>query len=149
MKSAFVLTILSFLIAPTSSGQYQLLTRGQSSAFDSAVAIRIDRYRLEGIKLKLADTLIHKLTFESLSRERERWIQDSTIRAQALVIHAITANLIGKDSTISEVNRNYNLLYRKSIEAIPRKWFEDPWKVAPAAFCLGIVIETILIAIFH
>lgn len=56
-----LITALLLLIVQISDAQYSLMTKGQLCPFDSAVAIRLDIYRLETRKLNLGDTLINNL----------------------------------------------------------------------------------------
>lgn len=147
MRNAFILTILSCLTVLTSSGQYKLLLKGQPSPFDTAVAIHIDRYRVETHKLRLADTLIRELIFENTSRLHERQMNDSLSVARMFVMRELTQSNIRKDVTIATLNTNYNKLFHEA--TLPKRWYEDPWKVGPAGFCLGVVLTTILVTAFH
>ncbi len=63
MKKLVPIIALSLLIGRTFnvSAQYSMMTRGQLCPFDSAVAIHIDTYRLETMKLSLADSMIFNL----------------------------------------------------------------------------------------
>lgn len=147
MKLAFILTILSCLTALTSSGQYKLLLHGDPSPFDTGVVITINRYRLETRKLRLADTLIHQMIFENNSRIRERALEDSIKVHQVLMMRTLAQGSKDKDETIKTLNTNYNSLFHQA--TIPKRWYEDPWKVGPAGFCAGVVITTILVNTFR
>lgn len=89
------------LIAPSCNAQYQKLLRGQPSPFDTAVAVRIDRYRVEGLKIKLADHLIDSLLLEIKGLHREVFLGDSAARIQTLQVHLLTTATIRKDSVIT------------------------------------------------
>lgn len=66
----FVITIVILLLNVLSSNaQYALMTLGERNPFDSAVAIRLDTYRLETRKLELADELIGNLTRQVAQNE--------------------------------------------------------------------------------
>src|SRR5688500_14284283 len=107
LKKVFAISTFLIALAIEAQGQYRLVTRGEPSPFDSAVLIRIDRYRAESLKFELADKLIDSLNFElrlmttSLSR-RDTAIanlieritrQGKTIDRQQIVIADLNYNI--------------------------------------------------------
>src|SRR5688572_19750416 len=61
LKNVFAILILAFGLNSEAFPQYEKLLKGQPTTFDTAVAVRIDRYRQEGNKLKLGEQLVDSL----------------------------------------------------------------------------------------
>lgn len=107
-KSVFTLLLLT--TALTSEGQYFKLLKGQSSPFDTAVAIQINRYRLETVKLKLADRLVDSLISEIKSLHRETSLDDSLHLANARTILILSKGNERKDSVNHVLQNNINAM---------------------------------------
>ncbi len=118
------------------SAQYKKLTFGQKSPFDTAVAVRIDRYRLETQKFKLADKLIDSLSWEVKSLYREVSISDSINDRSDVQIYFLQKSNQRKDSINAVVNKNFKQL----LEIANKK---EPWykKYEGVAVVTVVVIE--------
>jgi len=122
LKSVFV--TLLFLIALTSDAQYVKLTRGQPNPFDTAVAVRIDRYRAEGLKFKLADSLIDSLILEIKMLHTEVKLADNLAAMDRITVATLTKSIERKDSVnrvvTTEFNRLFGLIEEEKI------WYKRP-----------------------
>lgn len=126
---------LIFLIALSSeaSGQYTFLRRGQASPYDSGVVVRIDRYRAEGLKLKLADRLIDSLKVELFKGYRSNDRKDSLNRSLTFANAVLKDSGERKDKTIDDLNKNFD----KAISILQPKGF---WNRKEFIFGGGIVL---------
>lgn len=118
------------------NAQYKKLTFGQPSPFDTAVAVRIDRYRLETKKFKLADKLIDSLSWEVKSLYREVSIADSINERSDMQIYFLQKSNLRKDSIINDVNKNFKQLFEIANKKEP--WYQ---KYAGVAVVTVVVIE--------
>jgi len=105
-----------------------LLTKGARSPYDSAVAIRLDRYREETFKLNFGDMLIDSLARELSLVRAIREDQSNVVASQTYIIQANADALLECQSTTADLKTNYNDLYRLATEG--DKWFNDGnfWK---------------------
>jgi hypothetical protein len=137
------LIALLCLIAQISSAQYQKVTRGQTVKFDTAVAIRIDVYRLESQKMKIGRVLIDSLASAQRSLAREIELTDSLNALYIAENRALQKTLISKDSVNRLVYQNSletQKIAIKCLENKPVKWGQDPktWGL------IGVVVASIL-----
>lgn len=116
----------------SAQAQYQKLLRGQPSPFDTGVVVRIDRYRVEGMKLKMADKLVDSLTSEIKGLHREIIFGDSASRLITLQNTILTKQVVRKDSTIDVVRKDFNDLYKTT----SKKWYEKPEGIGIAAIII-------------
>lgn len=121
------IVVLTCLIAQTSNAQYRLLKKGEPNPFDSAVAVRIDRYRLETKKLNLADQLVDSLKselFKSLESNARRDTALHTMRSQIVNLSAASTR---KDQVIDDLNGNIKamvaVLPKKNLFSRNEVWF--------------------------
>ncbi len=126
LKSFIV--ILMCLTALTTNGQYKLLKHNEPNPFDSAVAIRIDRYRLETRKLNLCDQLIDSLTNEIRAHMKVRKQMDSVAAIQQGQITALTNSNARIRGVVNDLNTKFDELFvetRKQNKLLrsPYFWF--------------------------
>src|SRR5688572_25735081 len=91
LKNVFAILILvhvltSEVTAQAVHPQYRLLVKGQPSPFDSAVAVRLDRYREETKKLAIGQQLVDSLTEEVFGLLRENSLHVSSYKASYATI---------------------------------------------------------------
>ncbi len=138
-----ILLICVVLISEASAqSPYKFLLKTQPSPYDSGVVIEIHQYRLEGKKLKFASELIDSMNHEILSRLTERSLNDSISHAQNVIILTQAKGMIEKDVTIKALNDNYMKLFTEATKPTP--WYMDPWKVGPAAFVAGVIVNSLI-----
>lgn len=110
-----------FTIALNSEAQYKLLTRGQPSPYDTAVAVEIHRFRLEGQKLKVGSALIDSLNRELFFMQGQLVFAARIRDIDSLQIESLERSSARKDSL--------NQVLVKSINAIPtadpKFWTKD------------------------
>jgi hypothetical protein len=116
--------ILIFQIVPISkaSAQYRKLLRGEKSPFDTAVAVRIDRYRLETKKFKLFKQLEDSLSIEINSLEKEVILSDSINAESQKQITILEKANARKDSVNHILNKNFNAAIQQSL----KPWYKKP-----------------------
>lgn len=131
-----ILILLAVLISNTVDAQYQKLLRGQPSPFDTGVVIRIDRYRAEGLKLKLYPVLVDSLNLEIGSLHKEIILGDSVNRLLIFQNHVLAKSVDRKDSVNHILNKNFNTLYNQT---------EKPWWKKPEG--IGIIVIGLLEAL--
>jgi hypothetical protein len=117
-----ILVILFTLFCLTCNGQYQKILRGQPSPYDTGVVIRIDRYRSEGLKLKLYPVLVDSLNLEIGSLHKEIVLGDSVNRLLIFQNHILAKSVDRKDSVNHILNQNFNTLYNQST----KPWWKKP-----------------------
>lgn len=109
MKNLMVSIVLLLLIVQSSNAQYSLITKGQLCPFDSAVAVRLDVYRLETRKLNLGDTIINNLKEQlAISAQSVDALNTQlTLRGEMLKIK--DQQIADKDGTIELLTKNFYL----------------------------------------
>ena len=104
---------LGFVLTSEATAQqenlYRLLIKGQPSPFDSAVAVRLDRYREETKKLALGQQLVDSLTEEVFGLYRENALHVSAYKSTYFTIDQLVQANERKDS----VNRQLKTYFRK------------------------------------
>ena len=122
MKNLMLITVLLLLSVQTSKAQYSLMTKGQLCPFDTAVAVRIDTYRLETRKLNLGDTIINNLKSQlALSAEKVASLNSQlSFRNEMLKI---------KDQQIADKDKTIELLTISFYIKPEESWFKRNQKV--------------------
>ncbi len=114
--------VLLLLSAQTSKAQYSLMTKGQLCPFDTAVAIRIDTYRLETRKLNLGDTIINNL-------KQQLALNTKTIQELDTQIYLRNEMLKIKDQQIADKDKTIELLAISFYIKPEESWFKRNQKV--------------------
>lgn len=112
-----LITALLVLIVQISDAQYSLMTKGQLCPFDSAVAVRLDVYRLETRKLNLGDTIINNL-------KQQLALNTKTIQELDTQIYLRNEMLLIKDKQISDKDRTIELLSTNFYIRPKDTWFK-------------------------
>lgn len=112
-----LITALLLLIVQISDAQYSLMTKGQLCPFDSAVAVRLDVYRLETSKLNLGDTIINNL-------KQQLALNTKTIQELNTQIYLRNEMLLIKDKQISDKDRTIELLSTNFYIKPKDTWFK-------------------------
>lgn len=112
-----LITALLLLIVQISDAQYSLMTKGQLCPFDSAVAVRLDVYRLETKKLNLGDTIINNL-------KQQLALNTKTIQELNTQIYLRNEMLLIKDKQISDKDRTIELLSTNFYIKPKDTWFK-------------------------
>lgn len=112
-----LITALLLLIVQISDAQYSLMTKGQLCPFDSAVAVRLDAYRLETKKLNLGDTVINNL-------KQQLALNTKTIQELNTQIYLRNEMLLIKDKQISDKDRTIELLSTNFYIKPKDTWFK-------------------------
>lgn len=112
-----LITALLLLIVQISDAQYSLMTKGQLCPFDSAVAVRLDVYRLETRKLNLGDTIINNL-------KQQLALNTKTIQELDTQIYLRNEMLLIKDKQISDKDRTIELLSTNFYIRPKDTWFK-------------------------
>lgn len=112
-----LITVLLLLIVQISDAQYSLMTKGQLCPFDSAVAVRLDVYRLETKKLNLGDTIINNL-------KQQLALNTKTIQELDTQIYLRNEMLLIKDKQISDKDRTIELLSTNFYIRPKDTWFK-------------------------
>lgn len=112
-----LITALLLLIVQISDAQYSLMTKGQLCPFDSAVAVRLDVYRLETRKLNLGDTIINNL-------KQQLALSTKTIQELDNQIYLRNEMLLIKDKQISDKDRTIELLSTNFYIKPKDTWFK-------------------------
>ena len=112
-----LITALLLLIVQISDAQYSLMTKGQLCPFDSAVAVRLDIYRLETRKLNLGDTIINNL-------KQQLALNAKTIQELDTQIYLRNEMLLIKDKQISDKDRTIELLSTNFYIKPKDTWFK-------------------------
>lgn len=138
-----MILILGFVLTSEASAQtdlYRLLIKGQPSPFDSAVAVRLDRYREETKKLALGQQLVDSLSEEVIGLLRENSLHVSAYKSQYYTISELVIANERKDS----VNRQLKTYFKK-LDTLT----EDQKKFQKGAtYVLGAVIVLEIIKLF-
>lgn len=119
--------MLLLLNVQNSSAQYTRLFKGQPSPYDTAVAIRIDIYRIETKKLKYGKTLIDSLSLNIESVNKELHLSDSLVTIQHRELKRLSSVLHGKDSinqNLFKLNTVSTSIAKKALEK--KDWHKDP-----------------------
>lgn len=135
-----------FLTVPVFNvfSQYKLLTRGQPSPYDSAVAVRLDQYRKETQKIDLGERLIDSLKAELaamrifvIHKDSLTFIDRATILQQARTIDR-------QQITIDDLNFNIQRVAKLGVastgKTILGKLFRKPEFWFGAGLITGIII---------
>ena len=125
----------------SSEAQYTKIIKGQVSPYDTAVAIRIDVYRLETKKLKYGNALIDSLTanMESISKELE--LANQLISTQVKERIRMTKVIHGKDSInqqLFKLNMACNVVATKALRK--KDWHRDH-----KTWVMGVLIILLII----
>ena len=112
-----LITALLLLIVQISDAQYSLMTKGQLCPFDSAVAVRLDVYRLETRKLNLGDTIINNL-------KQQLALNTKTIQELDTQVYLRNEMLLIKDKQISDKDRTIELLSTNFYIKPKDTWFK-------------------------
>jgi hypothetical protein len=112
-----LITVLLLLIVQISDAQYSLMTKGQLCPFDSAVAVRLDVYRLETRKLNLGDTIINNL-------KQQLALNTKTIQELNTQIYLRDEMLLIKDKQIADKDRTIELLSTNFYIKPKDTWFK-------------------------
>lgn len=137
LKGAFVILILVTVPIFEASGQYIKLLKGQPNPFDTAVAVRIDKYRQEGLKLKLGQQLVDSLILEIGGLYHEIRIGDSINSINQKSIYILTKANARKDSVNNIIYNGFNEVH--DIAMNQNKWYRRP-----EIFLVAIVIFELL-----
>lgn len=124
LKSGFAILILVFALNFDAFPQYTKLTRGQVNPYDTAVAVRIDRFREEGLKLRLGQQLVDSLVAEIYSLQFEVQLSDSLQAINWQTIRSLYTANERKDSVTLVLAGNVNKL--SVIAERQTKWYNDP-----------------------
>jgi len=132
VKSVFVILLLA--TALNSKAQYKFLLRGEPSPFDSAVAVRLDRYRVEGLKLSMGQDLIDSLVAEIYSIQFEGKLADSIHTLDVVTIAVLNKAVQRKDSVNTVYYNNFVKLAGMPPPSKP--FFKQPttWIIAASVF---------------
>jgi hypothetical protein len=115
---AFILIVLNSEIA----AQYTLLRKGEKCPYDTAVATKIDVWRLESAKLTKADSLINQQNREIDSLKTFIISSEKIFAHQHQMYNLCLDNNEAKSRTIADLNKNFeNLL---AVCNKPKSWFE-------------------------
>lgn len=112
-----LITALLLLIVQISDAQYSFMTKGQLCPFDSAVAVRLDVYRLETRKLNLGDTIINNL-------KQQLALNTKTIQELDTQIYLRNEMLLIKDKQIADKDRTIELLSTNFYIKPKDTWFK-------------------------
>lgn len=116
--------ILFCLFALTSNAQYAKLTKGQPVPFDTAVAIRIDVYRIETKKLRYGQQLVDSLLQEIKSLHWESKLADSLTVLDRFTIAAQASTIQRKDSVNHLFKQDFDRLY--GLVKPEKVWYKKP-----------------------
>ena len=117
MKKLMLIIALLLLIVQISNAQYSLMTKGQLCPFDSAVAVRLDVYRLETRKLNLGDSIINNL-------KRQLSLHSQSIESLNTRLYLNTEMLNIKDMQIAEKDKTIELLTTNFYIKPKDTWFK-------------------------
>ena len=122
MRNLMLIIVLLLLSVQNSNAQYSLMTKGQLCPFDTAVAIRIDTYRLETRKLNLGDTIINNLKSQlALSTEKVESLNSQlSFRNEMLKI---------KDQQLEDKDKTIELLTISFYIKPDESWFKRNEKI--------------------
>lgn len=117
-KSATILCALLCLCFNTLAQEpkhqeYFLLTKGQPSPLDSAVAVHIHEYRAIRIKVTYADDLIAGLNRELEKSRQEIQKHDSLAITNTATIDSQAKTIERQQGTISDLNNNFNQIVKQ------------------------------------
>lgn len=114
MKRLMLSIAILLLVALSSKAQYSLMTRGQLCPFDSAVAIRLDVYRLETQKLNLADTIINNLKAQLILNTQIVEELNKQLSFKNEIINIKDLQIADKDKTIESLTLGFYLQPKES-----------------------------------
>lgn len=113
-KKVFAISMYLIALVIEGSAQYRLATRGETNPFDSAVIVRLDRYRAETLKFELADKLIDSLNFELRLTTLSLARRDTAIANLITRIAEQGKTIDRQQITISDLNYNIQRVLRMS-----------------------------------
>jgi hypothetical protein len=123
--------MLCLLIGPISKAQnnqfYHLLRKGEPSPFDTAVAVKIDRYRLESMTMKRHRELTDSLVAEIFSITAELTTAYKSNAYGSAMLERMDARSIRQDSTISIMKTSIDGIVAK-VNTIPEYNFFNDWR---------------------
>jgi hypothetical protein len=127
------------LAALISEAQYKLLKKGESSPFDSAVAVQIKTYRLEGQLIKQQKALSDSLISEINGLYSEIRILNEINANNLAVSHAVSERLLQKDAECADCMKLLVEVQAKA--AKPPNWYlrKETWAIA--ALILGVIVS--------
>ncbi len=128
------MTLLTGQISEVSA-QYKKLVLGEKNPFDTAVAVRIDRYRLESQKFKLYQQLEDSLSIEIKSLRNEVDTSDSIQQESEKQIAILQKANARKDSVAQVINKNFDIL----IKQVEKPWYKKPETLIVAVIVLEVV----------
>lgn len=136
-RFSVVLMTLTLLTAQNfnASAQYRKLLLGEKSPFDTAVAVRIDRYRLETKKFKLFKQLEDSLSIEIKSLQNEVDLCDSIRTKSEDQISILQKANTRKDSVNHVLNKNFDALFKQ----IEKPWYKKPETLLYVVITLEII----------
>lgn len=131
MKGYIVIIVILLLSARNINAQYSLMTHGERCPFDTSVAIQIDTYRLESLKMKLADSLINSLTYQVQLSDSISYTLQKQLALSAIKGRIKEEELNTKQETIDKL--------LKQLEYKPEPTWWDKYH-KPAIFVGGVVV---------
>lgn len=140
LKSFIVVSI--FLHVPIiSSAQYTLAVGRVVNPYDTGVIIRIDRYRLEGRKMKAADTLIDSLVSEIKSLYIELSKGDSINLILKSENKMLSQHNAQQHETIQKIAGVFDKTEKVEPDKFFKKVFRSPWFFFAAGMGTAMVLK--------
>lgn len=133
------IAVLSLLLLNfNASAQYERLTKGERSTFDSSINIQLSTYRVWRVKLLVGDSLIagFKNECDSMRIELDKFNVLTT--AQVHEINAITGFVTRERSNYDSLNTKFDSLIM--VVSKQKPFYEQPLFIAISCFLLGIFI---------
>lgn len=124
-----VFLLLSALISEAQPTEiyYRLMLKGQPSPFDSAVVIRIDRYRQETYQEKVMRNLIAGFHQEVDSLRAQIFIKNETLETIQIQNMALRENLDSVKVTVNRLSGKFDDLFKKADNKPSDPWWETWW----------------------
>lgn len=97
---------------------------GEPTPFDTAVAVRIDRYRVEGLKLRLGQQLVDSLISEIKGLTWEIKLADSIHLVDESTIRILALANARKDEANHDLKTEFDRLY--GVIQDQNKWYKRP-----------------------
>lgn len=133
-----LLTALSF----SAQAQYKKLTFGNPCPFDTAVAIQINTYRAETLKLQSADGLISGLQTQIILQKTEITKKDSAILLSYQYALVYQKEVQQKQETINQLSEQFNQLAK--LYAHTQTWWSKNKVIIAIATTFALTTATIL-----
>lgn len=141
-KICFV--VLMCLIVPDTNAQYKFLLKGEQNPFDTAVAVRIDRYRQETTKLDLGQKLVDSLTYELFKTLQANYRKDTLLSTLGVKIAALIASNERRDNTIQLFDETFDFLADEAVKPKVTLWQKPIWNKKGTWFGLGVGTTVLL-----